>query len=636
MKVDREDQNESGFIENSQSPDEMSTKEDLIHYDREELSGLVRKLQNQLIRLERKNNELNIANTKLQIDRETAEKRFNAMIANSSTRDKTSEKQANKILNENEGLFADLIANQTAGVYRIIFKKGDPTQTIWNTLSYEFVSDRYCDILGVERSMVMNDSANFMLNRIHPDDLGDFVSLNEESNRNFYPFSWEGRIVVNQIIKWVRFDSKPRKLDDGSVRWTGVVIDTTRQKLVEEMVKKNRVRLMRLSDCLSSLGPDSDLNIECLTALSGELLSARCALYSRLENDNLVVAGKWHFPDSYTGSLLPKDCIYSDVVKNNRDDIVAISNLQESAYSKDQYIIDLGIHSCYGKVVRSEGKAVGLLCLFYDVESQLGDEDRRIMGILSSAIGNENFRRYRREQHRANESKLKDLIATKDKFFSIIAHDLKSPFNGIIGFSSILKEEAYKLDTPTIIDYAGMINYSALQTHRLLENLLDWARMQQGKIAFNVVPNLLSPIVDEVIRLFSEMADRKKIALINQVPAQLNVMADTEMLKAVLRNLISNAIKFTDVGGYVHVEAIVHESDIQIVVTDNGSGIRPEDIDKLFNVGVTFSTHGTGNEKGTGLGLMLCKEFVEKHGGKITVESEPGVGSKFSFTLPQV
>lgn len=643
MKGDRDDQSDNGFNENEQSPDGKILEISLMQYDQDVLPGLVRKLQDQITKLELKNNELNIENEKLQIYRETSENRFNTLIANNSDAivltipGITDEKRPPKLLSEEDSLLADLIANQTAGVYRIIFKKVDSNQTIWDTMKYEFVSDRYCDILGVERSVIINGSVNLTLDRIHPEDIADFIRANEEANRSLHPFTWEGRIIVDQSTKWIRFDSKPRILDDGSARWTGVVIETTKQKLVEEMVKKNSIRLMRLNDCLSSLGPDSDLNIECLTSLCGELLLAKCVIYCRFENDTMVVAGNRNAPDCFAGSTLPKDHICYDAVKNNSEDVVTISNLQESVYSKKgQYIIDLGFQTYCGKVVRSEGKAVGSLCLFYDTEYQLSDEDRRIMGILCSAIGNENFRRYRREQHRVSESKLKDLIATKDKFFSIIAHDLKSPFNGIIGFSSILKEEARNLDTSTIIDYAEMINYSALQTHRLLENLLDWARMQQGKITFNVVPNLLYKIVDEVIRLFREMADRKKIVLINQVSDQLIVKADAEMLKAVLRNLISNAIKFTNAQGKVTVEALNEHLSVHVVVTDNGSGIRPEDIDKLFNVGVAFSTRGTENEKGTGLGLILCKEFVEKHGGKITVESEPGIGSKFSFTLPQI
>lgn len=415
----------------------------------------------------------------------------------------------------------------------------------------------------------------------------------------------------------------------------GFIRDITKQKQVEEMLKKNSDRLMRLNDCLSSLGSDYDININRLTALCGVLLSASCALYNRLENGYLLVVGKWQVPEGFKEKDLPDGHLCYDVIQHNKEDVVSISNLPETCYAKtDPNVLAYGLYTYCGQVVRSEGKPVGSLCVMYSFDYKLSDEDRRILGIIGSAIGNEDSRKCRSEALKASESKLKELNATKDKFFSIIAHDLKGPFNGIIGFSTLLKEEARNLDISTIIDYAEMINYSALQTHRLLENLLSWARIQQGVIMFSPVPNLLYYTVNEVIDVFQDMAARKKIALINQVPVQLIVNADLEMLKTILRNLISNAIKFTNANGKVSIEAVTEDSGVEIDVADNGRGIKAENMEKLFNVGISFSTRGTENEKGTGLGLILCKEFVEKHGGSISAESTPGKGSKFKFTLP--
>ena len=539
--------------------------------------------------------------------------------------------------NEGECLFEDLISNQLAGVYRILFKKPQKDQTIWDTVEYEFVSERFCDILGIERLLSQRKSISLSLSRMHPDDIKDFIQSNEEANQLLHPFSWEGRIVVNQKVKWVRFDSKPRKLKDGSVRWTGIVIETTAQRQTEELVIKNSNRLMRLNDCLSSLGLDYEDNINRLTALCGELLFATCALYNRFENGCLYAAGKWQTPVGFIDKVAPEGHLCYDIIRNNKDEVVTISNLAASCYAlTDPNVLTYHLQTYCGQVVRCEGKAVGSLCVVYTIDYQLKDEERRILGIIGSAIGNEDNRKSSREALESSELKLKELNATKDKFFSIIAHDLKSPFNGIIGFSSILKEEARNLDTSTIIDYAEMINYSAHQTHRLLENLLSWARMQQGRMSFNPIPNLLHSIVNEVISLSKEGADRKKITLVSEVPLQLIVKADTEMLKTILRNLISNALKFTRTNGKVTVVAELCESAVLVVVEDNGEGIRAEDMTKLFNVGIAFSTRGTENEKGTGLGLILCKEFVEKHKGVLSAESQPGRGSKFKFTLPLV
>jgi len=228
---------------------------------------------------------------------------------------------------------------------------------------------------------------------------------------------------------------------------------------------------------------------------------------------------------------------------------------------------------------------------------------------------------------------LKELIATRDKFFSIIAHDLKSPFNSITGLSEIIKDEAKHLDIATIEQYAEIIHSTSRNTFKLLENLLDWARIQQSQMPFHPVPLILKTIANEVVELMVEKANSKVIAIINYIPENLIVMADENMLKTIFRNLISNALKFTSVNGKVEISAVSANNTIEISVHDTGTGINQEDISKIFKIGSNFSKRGTENEKGTGLGLMLCKEFVEKHGGKIRVESEEGKGSTFFFTI---
>jgi len=542
---------------------------------------------------------------------------------------------AEEELRESEGLYSDLVLNQIVGVYRILIKKQDSGKAIWNSLTHEFVNDRFCDIFGIEKTMASEIFGSMIFDVIHPDDRMDFMIANENANREMHPFSWEGRIVAGNTTKWVRFDSNPRKLDDESIRWTGVVVDISKQKQVEELLKRNSDRLMKLNDCLSSLGADSDININRLTALCGELLNATSALYSRLGNGVLSAAGKWHIPDNFQEASLREGHLCYDVIRNDNDKAVTIRHLGEASYAvTDPNILNYGFQTYCGQVVRCEGKPIGSLCVVYDHDFQLSDEDQRIIGIIGSAIGNEDNRKFRSEALSASESKLKDLNATKDKFFSIIAHDLKGPFNGIMGLSEILKEDTPNIDISMIIEYAEMIHSSALQANQLLDQLLSWARMQEGKISFNPIPNLLNPIVSEVILLFLDVAERKKITIVNQVPIQTIVVADSGMLKTILRNLISNALKFTNANGGVRINAITGVSGAEIVVADSGNGIRTADINKLFKVDVAFSTRGTENEKGTGLGLILCKEFVEKHGGHISAESKHGEGSQFKFTLP--
>ena len=231
-------------------------------------------------------------------------------------------------------------------------------------------------------------------------------------------------------------------------------------------------------------------------------------------------------------------------------------------------------------------------------------------------------------------SELNELNASKDKFFSIIAHDLKNPFNTIIGFSGILKEEIKSGDSSAVEESANLINTSAIQTLRLLENLLDWANSQTWKIMFSPVPIKLRELFNDEYTVLNDMAIVKNIQFLSSIPDNLTIRADRNMIKTILRNLISNAIKFTHKNGKVRVKAIVEDHHVEISVSDTGIGMTNETISKLFRIDADISTKGTENEKGTGLGLFLCKEFVEKHGGKIWVESESGKGSIFKIFLP--
>ena len=233
-------------------------------------------------------------------------------------------------------------------------------------------------------------------------------------------------------------------------------------------------------------------------------------------------------------------------------------------------------------------------------------------------------------------AELNELNASKDKFFSIIAHDLKNPFSNIIGLSGILKEELKSGDPEMNKEIVDLINDSAVQTLKLLENLLEWAKSQTGKLLFNPAPINLREVYNEEFSLMYEMASSKHIDLINSIPEGLIITADRNMIKTILRNLVSNALKFTHKDGKVEVKATVVKKQVEISVSDNGIGMTKENIEKLFRIDANFSTNGTADEKGTGLGLFLCKEFVEKHNGKIWVESEAGKGSVFKFILPVV
>ncbi|MCK4662739.1 MAG: PAS domain-containing protein [Bacteroidales bacterium] len=224
--------------------------------------------------------------------------------------------------------------------------------------------------------------------------------------------------------------------------------------------------------------------------------------------------------------------------------------------------------------------------------------------------------------------------ATKDKFFSIIAHDLRGPFSNFVSLTKIIVDSFNSIKEITLKDYLKEIQNSAQKTYNLLENLLDWSRSQQGDIKYEPKNVEISLIVNENIELLKNMAEKKNIKIDSYIPDNIFGYIDENMIKTVLRNLISNAIKFSDKKGKIDVSFTTKGKFHEITISDTGIGIKQEDIKKLFRIDVHHTTMGTQKEKGTGLGLILCKEFVEKHGGKITIKSKIGKGSKFIFTIP--
>ncbi len=234
-----------------------------------------------------------------------------------------------------------------------------------------------------------------------------------------------------------------------------------------------------------------------------------------------------------------------------------------------------------------------------------------------------------------SEGRLKELNVTKDKFFSIIAHDLKSPFNSILGFSELLIRQIQEGDYEGIEKYAGIIEGSSEHAMNLLTNLLEWSRSQTSRMEFNPEYVEMVSLIREVSVLFDDTARQKKIVITKELPRSVIVHADKSMISTVLRNLLSNAVKFTGKKGKITISAIEEDTEWKFLVSDSGVGIRGDLVEKIFRIDSNHTTLGTNNEKGTGLGLILCEEFVEKHRGKIWVESEVGQGSKFYFTIPK-
>jgi signal transduction histidine kinase len=271
---------------------------------------------------------------------------------------------------------------------------------------------------------------------------------------------------------------------------------------------------------------------------------------------------------------------------------------------------------------------------WFDVNQYPLNEDREELGGSILILHDITHRKRTEDQLRKLAEELSNLNALKDKLYSIIAHDLRSPFNSILGFAELLSNSYDEFTDDQRRQFSNTISLASKSAFNLLENLLEWANVQLGHIKFNPAPVNLNAQTDTVFTLLALSAGNKNIQLVNRVLESIVVFADQNMLLAILRNLVSNGIKFTRNGGRVEVNARFEKGFHVITVSDDGVGMSEMQLSKLFQIDKLISTRGTSDEKGTGLGLILCHEFVIRHGGDLRVESKEGEGTRFIVTLP--
>ena len=235
---------------------------------------------------------------------------------------------------------------------------------------------------------------------------------------------------------------------------------------------------------------------------------------------------------------------------------------------------------------------------------------------------------------KSKNEELHKLNAEKDKFFSIIAHDLRSPFNFLLGFTELMSDDAQNFSLDEMKIFSKELNQSAHHTFDLLEDLLAWARMERGLTEYNPQNVRLKTAINESLYILAESARSKSIELSVEVPDDLDILADPSMLQVIIRNLTSNAIKFTKNGGAIWISSTKDNDAVSITIRDSGIGMSDEIRQNLFRMDVNTKRKGTAGESSSGLGLLLCKEFVEKHGGEISVMSSINEGSTFTFSIP--
>ncbi len=452
------------------------------------------------------------------------------------------------------------------------------------TLQYEYVNDLFEKSFGIPREKIIGSHIKDVIG----EENYKFALKYINEVKSGKSISYENTFNLVSGKRWIRVNYSP--VFDANSKVIGIALvsyDITDSKKTEEIVNQN-------------IGA-WELNLEDGTA------------WRSLKHDQIfgydTLLPEWTF-DMFIEHVIPDD---REVVKGKFEKAVATGtewNFECRILRKDGIIC--WIWAKGNPVLNESGEPVSMEGIVQDI----------------------NERKKAEQALKESEKNLHQLNADKDRFISILGHDLKNPFNNILGFSEILIDEIESLNKDEIKDIAGNINKSARITNKLLEDILTWARAQQDKIPFK--PQILNfrDICIDIFEILSPNANAKNIT-INCTPSdEINIYVDIDMLKTVMRNLVSNAIKFTNNGGVININAEQNSENVTISVTDNGIGIEPDGLKKLFDISEVLTTKGTAGETGTGLGLLLCKEFVGKHGGKIWVESEVGKGSNFKFTLP--
>ena len=467
---------------------------------------------------------------------------------------------------------------------------------------------------------------------IHPDDFDYWSSVTSEAFAKKEEFELEYRLKKgNGEYAWVLDHGIPRFLKSGVfIGFVGAAFDVSDRKILSDQLLESETKFNEITSVIGEgifvetlKGETEFVNPEFSRILGWEEKDLIGKQFHEIIHDLPTIEKEEEHDCPLNKVLITGDTyrISEDYFRHKNGELVPVS-----------YVASPMLRN---------GKIIGAVIAFHDIRArkEYEAEIERFVEELqfSKEVVEENAKELVDLNRRLSESEeqLKELNANKDKFFSIISHDLKSPFTSLLGFSEYLVEDLDDLTKDEIKEFASNIHKAGKNVFNLLENLLQWSRIQTGRIRYSPTTFSLTELSESIIALYIVNAAKKKVKLISEITSELNIFADKFMIDTVLRNLISNAIKFTNAGDEIKIKTVETESKYRISVKDNGVGMKDQIKEKLFKISEHVTTKGTDQEKGTGLGLILCKEFVEKNGGKIWVESEVGKGSEFIFTIPK-
>ncbi len=356
-----------------------------------------------------------------------------------------------------------------------------------------------------------------------------------------------------------------------------------------------------------------------------------------------VMLGKKHTPDELIGKT-DHDCYDKELADQYLKDEQEIMKSGQPLIGREEQARDengnnIIVSSTKAPVKNPKGKVLGIVGIGRDIttlkkaENKIRQQAENLQETNTLLEERQEEIQQQKEEIMAQRDELENLNNTKDKFFSIIGHDLKNPFNAIINLADIFKNNINTGTKEEMIEMIELIRISAKSAFDLLENLLQWSKSQSGNIEFTPEIFDINTLIQKNIDFFKVNAEKKSIKIRADTPGEMNVYADKNMINTVIRNIINNAIKFTKSGGEINILTRQTQNEAEVRISDNGIGMEKETKDNLFQLSSQRSMQGTSGEIGSGLGLILCKEFITKNHGEILIDSQPGEGSTFTIKL---
>ncbi len=539
---------------------------------------------------------------------------------------------------------------QSEDKYRLITENANDVIMVFNIQSRRgtYVSPSVQHLMGytADEFVLMNledilptDSLKYLLS-----DLGRRIVKIKRGDNSVKSKSYELQVICkDKSVIWTELSTSFNMNENGEIEeMIGVNRNIHERKLIQEKIQQNELRLASLLKISqNTFDTNEDLlnfSLEEAIKLTGSKIGFFYFYSEQQKEFTLLAWSKETFKDCsiidpQTTYKLEDTGLWGEVVRQRKP--IIVNNYNETNPLKKGYPDGHAQLNNYLSIPIIIDDKIEAIIGVANKTTNYTEADTIHLSLLMDGVWKVLQRTELEKMLKQKNEELHDLVATKDRFFSIVAHDLKNPFNVIIGFSELMMNGNGEGSLENLKKYASYIHTSSKQAYNLLINLLEWSSSKRGIMQFNPELFEIEPFVKETIKVLQSNTEDKKIKITVNIQPGLNVYADKNMLGIIIRNLISNAIKYTHVKGSIDIDVNETNKEFKFSITDNGTGIHQEDLDKLFKNEIQHTTTGTANEKGTGLGLLLCKDFVDKHCGHIWAESQFGKGSTFNFTLPK-